>query len=166
MFVLCANRGAYGQDAPPPPYLIERTFPDSVARVTLQDLEGTSIALAEILRANRGQKVVVYFWASWCKDCIVGLPKLSQLIEKTKGNSVSYVFVSLDKRPGKWKSAIKKFGIDGDHYRIKNGWRNALSGYVGLDWIPRYLVLDEESRVILPKAIAADDERMQGLLLD
>lgn len=35
--------------------------------------------LLRILEAHKGKTVVVNVWASWCKDCIVGLPNLKAL---------------------------------------------------------------------------------------
>ena len=146
--------------------MANRAFPDSVASVLLYSLKGKELPLSEILAAHRGQRVVIDFWASWCRDCIVGLPKLNRLMEETAGHPVDYVFISLDKDKGKWRSAIKRFGIPGEHYRMKNGWKNTLSNYVGLDWIPRYLVLDETGRVRMPKAVSADEPELRKALLE
>ena len=36
-----------------------------------------------------------YWFSNWCKDCIVGMPKLKEL--QSEYNDVDYVFLSLDK---------------------------------------------------------------------
>ena len=166
LLCLSTPRVLYAQDAPPPSYLTQQDFPDSVARLTLQSSAGDQVTLAEVVKAHRGNKVVLDFWASWCKDCLVGFPTLDQLMTQTQSQGVDYVLISLDKKERKWKAAIKRFNIRGEHYRIAEGWKNALSNYVELDWIPRYLVLDERGRMMLPKAITADDEALRKSLLE
>lgn len=143
----------------PPSYLTEQAFPDSVMQVKFNTLAGES-TFAQLLEKHEGKKIVIDFWASWCKDCIVGLPKVTELMKKTKKSDVAYVFISVDEDAGKWKMAIDKFSIQGDHFQTQAGWKNALTNYINLDWIPRYIVIDEHGKVIVPKAISADDEAL------
>jgi len=156
---------SYSQDAPAPEYLIKQDFPDSVKNLTLTSLDGKTIQFSELLNTHKGEKVVIDIWASWCRDCIGGLPKVNDLQKKTQGENVVYVFLSLDKEEAKWKSAIERFTINGEHFWITAGWKNPLSNYIVLDWIPRYIVLDENGKIILPKAITADDKKLTDVLL-
>lgn len=146
------------QDKPVPDYVTKQHFPDSVGSVTLLKVDGSRIKLSDVLATFRGKKVMVDIWASWCRDCIVGLPKLNKLKEATGEEHVAYVFISVDEDDAKWRTAISRFNIRGEHYRIEAGWKNPLANYIVLDWVPRYLTLDEQGRVIMPKAIVADDE--------
>lgn len=156
---------SFGQDKPVPGYLMKQDFPDSVRALSLTARDGKRVAFGDVLDTYQGKKVVVDIWASWCRDCIVGLPKLEELKKKTDHNQVAYVFLSVDKDELKWKRAIERFGIPGTHYRIETGWDNPLSSYIVLDWIPRYLVLNEKSEVIMPKAISAGDQELQRSVL-
>ncbi len=155
-----------GQDAPPPAYLVQQDFPDSVTDLTLLKLNGNNTSFLDVLELYKGKKVVVDFWASWCKDCIGGVPKIKKLRDKTSDDKVVYLFISLDKDEAKWKAAINRFDIKGEHYRIEIGWQNTLSNYVELDWIPRYVVLNEQGRIIMPKAVSADDKALLKSLIE
>jgi thiol-disulfide isomerase/thioredoxin len=146
------------QNAPAPDYLKNSTFPDSVKSLSLTKLDGSQTNLGNVLKDLKGKKVVIDFWASWCKDCIVGLPKLQQLQTLASDPNTVYLFLSLDKEDAKWKLTIDKHQIIGEHYKIDQGWKNPLSNYIGLDWIPRYMILDQNAKVILPKAVNADDK--------
>jgi thiol-disulfide isomerase/thioredoxin len=160
------TNSSLGQTALPPAYLLTQDFPDSVKSVSMVKLNGENVSVHEVLDLYQGKKVTIDFWASWCRDCIIGLPKLKNLQHKTGDDNVVYVFISLDKEETKWKSAIDRFDIEGEHYRIVQGWINPLSNYINLDWIPRYLVLNEHGRIIMPKAITADDPLMLRLLVE
>lgn len=156
----------FGQDQPVPGYVVNQDFPDSVKAVPMVTLEGGQATFADMLKTCRGKKVVIDIWASWCRDCIAGLPKLDQLRKQTEGDKVVYVFLSVDDDDQKWRSAIKRFDIRGVHYRIKAGWRNPLANYIVLDWVPRYLTLSEDGRVMMPKAILANDRLLVRSVLD
>lgn len=74
------------------------------------------------------------------------------------------MFLSTDKDEHKWKNAIDKFNIRGEHYLMKGAWKNTLSNYLVLDWVPRYVVLDEKGQVIMPKAVVAEDSYIKKAL--
>ena len=145
-----------------PEYLLNQTFPDSIQQFKMQNIKGELVAFKDVLESHKGKKVVLDFWASWCKDCLEGLPNLQQLQKET--SNVDYVFLSLDKTEVRWKNAITKLNIEGDHYFMAEGWKNTLTNYIGLDWIPRYMILDETGKVIHAKAVKVDDEFKKILL--
>lgn len=154
------------QNQPVPSYITKQSFPDSVTSVSVLKLDGTRTTLGDMLASYHGKKVLVDIWASWCRDCIVGLPKLENLKKKTADKDVVYLFLSIDEADVKWRTAIDRFNIRGEHFRVESGWKNALSNYLVLDWVPRYLVLDEEGHVVMPKAIVADDKKLERKLLE
>lgn len=164
LFVLINLNIAFAQNDPAPDYLNNNNFPDSVRNLPMIDMNGKDIVFGDVLKANKGKKIVVDIWASWCGDCKVGMNSLKILQEKTDNSKVVYVLLSIDKDTDKWKSAIKQYGLGGQHFRIPLGWKNPLSNYIQLDWIPRYFVIDEQGKMVLPKAITAKDEKMIQIL--
>lgn len=157
---------SFSQDKPVPDYVSNRNFPDSVLRLPVVRLDGAKGSLSDVLSSVRGKKVVLDIWASWCRDCIVGLPKLEALMNETDPGKVAYVFLSIDQDDRKWRHVIQRFfKKQGEHYRIPIGWKNALTNYIVLDWVPRYLILDEDGRVIMTKAIEAGERQLRQSLL-
>ena len=146
-----------------PDYLLNQKFPDSVLNYQIQNRKGEKIAIQSILEKHQGKKIVVDTWASWCKDCLESLPDLQQF-QKTTGNNVSYVYLSLDKSEERWLNAIDKLNIKGDHYFMPSGWKNPLTNYIGLDWIPRYFIIDEEGKIVLPKAVKVNEKEFSNVL--
>ncbi len=162
---ICLSFSVFGQDDAAPDYLMSQDFPDSVKTLPLVLLDRSETTFGELLESHKGKKLVIDFWASWCKDCLVGLPSLNKLKKKTAKKNVDYVFISVDKEDKKWRSAIFRHDMLGENYRIEVGWKNTLCNYIGLDWIPRYIVIDEVGRIILPKAITASDKQLFKLLM-
>ena len=163
IFVCFANT-TFSQNAPVPEYLTTQDFPDSVKLLGLRQLDGERLTFGDMIKKYKGKKILIDIWGSWCADCIIGYPKLEALRKEAGKKNVAYVFLSTDKEVGKWKNAIKKFGIRGEHYLLDGAWNNTLSNYLVLDWVPRYFVLDENGRIILPKAIVAEDAVLKKAL--
>lgn len=124
----------------------------------LQALNGTTITVAEILKQYQGKKVVIDVWASWCGDCVGGMPKVKE-IQATYPEAV-YLFLSVDKTFESWKKGIEKYKVVGEHYFMPNGWKSDFNNSIKLDWIPRYIVLNEKGEIVLYKATKATDERI------
>lgn len=119
---------------------------------------GKTNPFKEIIDQYKGKKVLIDIWASWCGDCIKGLPSVVELQKAHK--DVVYLFLSLDKTPQEWKEGINKYNITGEHYLLQSGWKGDFGNFVSLDWVPRYLVIDENGKIVLFKAIHADDENV------
>ncbi|UII23996.1 TlpA family protein disulfide reductase [Fulvivirga ligni] len=145
----------FAQHAPPPDYLSTQNFPDSVLQLPLTSLAGSSTTFGEILKRHEGKDLLIDFWASWCRDCLVSVPELHELMEHHP--EMDFVFISLDKEEGKWTSSIDKYELNGDNYWLHQGWKNTLTSYINLDWIPRYIIIGADGQVKLPKAIKINE---------
>jgi len=142
------------QTQPDPVRFSEETLNDSFINT-----EGASVSLKSILEINKGRTILIDVWASWCRDCIVGLPNLRAL--QTEYKDVAYVFLSMDKTQESWKNGIKKYEIVGEHYFMPSGWDSAFSDFVDLDWVPRYMVIDTEGNIKLFRAIKVNDSKIK-----
>lgn len=121
------------------------------------NVNGTSFTFKEVINKYKGKKIIIDFWASWCRDCIKGLPKVRQLQKEFP--EVIYLFLSVDKRNNSWKRGIQRYKIKGEHYNLPKGMKDGdLVDFIGLGWIPRYMVLDETGKIILFKATDAADK--------
>lgn len=123
-------------------------------------LDGGSITLASILEKYKGKTVVVDVWASWCSDCVKGMPKVKELQKEYKGKPVVFLFLSLDKSYDSWKKGIEKYEVTGEHYFVQKGWKeSAFCADIKLDWIPRYMIVDKTGAISYFKAIEANDDK-------
>lgn len=138
------------------------TFSEAALNDTFITLEGVSVTFKAVLEANKGKTMVIDVWASWCSDCIKGMPKVEALQKEFP--KASYVFLSLDKTQDAWKKGIKKYNIQGQNYFMPSGWKGPFGEFIQLDWIPRYMVVDKDGSIKLFKAIKADDQNLKNIL--
>src|SRR5690606_10015161 len=94
----------------------EASFSDDALKEILLTQDNQEITFNEILNTYKGKKILIDFWANWCRDCLEGIPSLKQL-QKEKPNLV-YLFLSLDKTYESWKHGIRKHNLVGEHYYI------------------------------------------------
>ena len=125
---------------------------------TFIGLDNEKISFQNILEKHKGKTIMIDVWASWCSDCIKGMPKVKAIQEKKP--DVVYLFLSADKAVEKWKIGIEKFQVKGDHYFMPKGMKSVFSKSIDLDWIPRYMVVDPQGTIKLFKAIKADDDQL------
>ena len=122
----------------------------------------SEITFAEILEANKGKTIVIDIWASWCSDCIKGMPKLKEL--QKKNEDVVFLFISMDKNWRDWIIGIEKYELAGKHFLVADGMKGVFGKSIDLNWIPRYMIVDKTGKIALYKAIVADDEQLQKTL--
>jgi thiol-disulfide isomerase/thioredoxin len=120
--------------------------------------ENKPITFAEILKKYEGKTIVIDVWASWCSDCVKGMPKVKELQEKNP--EVTFLFISMDKSYESWLKGIEKYEVRGEHYLTADGMKGVFGKSIDLDWIPRYMVVDKTGKIALYKVIEADDEKL------
>ncbi|MEP1487253.1 MAG: TlpA disulfide reductase family protein [Algibacter sp.] len=125
---------------------------------TFLNLEGKSVTFQSILDAHKGKTIVIDIWASWCGDCIQGMPKVKALQAEFK--EVSYVFLSLDRGKDAWKRGIKKYDVVGNHYYMPNGKKCDFADFANISWIPRYMVINKAGEIVVFDVIEADDNKL------
>jgi thiol-disulfide isomerase/thioredoxin len=61
-----------------------------------------------VLAGQRGQVVLVNFWATWCRPCLREIPELTALADKYHARGLRLVPVSLDE-PGDLNGIVRPF---------------------------------------------------------
>ena len=133
-------------------------FSEEALNDTFITLQGENIQFKDILNKHKGQTILIDVWASWCRDCIKGMPKIKKIQEENP--DVVYLFLSLDKNINSWKKGIDKYQVKGEHYYMQSGWKGSFGEFLDLDWIPRYMVVDKQGDIKLYKAIKATDNNI------
>jgi thiol-disulfide isomerase/thioredoxin len=110
-----------------------------------ETLEGNPFSLAE----HKGKYVLLDFWASWCRPCIMSMPELKELNEKYHDKGLDIVGVSLDKKKDNWTRCISDLELDWYHVCDFQAWDGqACKDYV-IGGVPSTFILDKEGKIIV-----------------
>ena len=156
VLILTLGLNVFGQDIPK---VMKTEFPAAALQDTLVDLQGNSATIEKVLSNYKGKIVVLDLWATWCGDCIKNIPSLKTLHDKNP--DVAFVYLSMDRTSEAWKKGIEKYQIEGNHYYIGNNWKGNFGTGIDLNWIPRYLVLDQNGKIANYYTVKADDPKVQ-----
>ena len=140
-----------------------KQFTEKANLEMLIGLDNSKITLREVIHQQKGKKILIDVWASWCKDCIVGFPKVKELQKEFP--EVAYLFLSVDRSNPSWKRGVKKFNLKGIHYNLPKGMNEGdFVDFINLGWIPRYMVINETGEISLFKATNAADKKIKEAL--
>ncbi len=128
----------------------------------LVQTDNSQITFKDILKKHKGRATVIEIWASWCGDCVKAMPKVKEM--QANNPNVNYVFISMDKAYDKWLAGIDKHELKGDHYWVTDGMKGEFGKSIDVDWIPRYIILDKNGKIVTYRAIETDFETINATL--
>lgn len=140
----------------------KKEFSAAALSETLLSYNGNQVAFATILEKHKGKTLVIEVWASWCGDCVKAMPKLKEL--QANNPNVDFVFISMDKTAEKWKDGIAKHELKGDQYMANDQMKGKFGTAIDLDWIPRYIIVDKNGKIVTYRAIETDFDKMNTTL--
>lgn len=136
-----------------------KEFSEEANLEMLIGLDDSKITLREVLYQQKGKKIFIDVWASWCKDCIAGFPKVKELQKEFP--DVVFLFLSVDISNPSWKRAIEKYNLVGEHYNLPKGMNEGdFVNFINLNWISRYMVINEKGQIQLFKATDPSDKKI------
>lgn len=142
------------------PDVSKTKFSKEALQQKLEDENGKIITIQEILNQHKGKVLVIDFWAGWCRDCLKAMPKAKELEE---GNpNIDFVYLSLERSKEGFDKSLEKHAMkDKENYWFSAGWKNDFNNYIELNWIPRYMVIDQKSAIAKYYAISPEDPEIQ-----
>lgn len=160
LFLLCMLAGFGLSHAQEIPKVLKTSFSKEALQQKLENEDGKKVTIQDILDQHKGKVVVIDFWAGWCRDCLKALPKAQEL-EKNNPN-IDFVFLSLERSKEGFDKSLERFDMkDKDNYWFASGWKNDFNNYIDLNWIPRYMVIDQKSDIAKYYAISPEDPEIQ-----
>ena len=147
------------------PTVLKTSFSKEALAQKLTDINGKTTTISRIFEKHKGKILVIDLWASWCRDCITAMPKAKELEEKNP--NVKFIFLSLDRNKEAWKKGLEKHEMtQKENYWFHVGWKNDFNNYIDLNWIPRYLIVNQKSGIAKYYAISPDDPEIQKTIDD
>ena len=139
------------------------TIGQKAPELSFANPDGKTLKLSEI---NKGNYVLLDFWASWCGPCRAANPGLVKMYneytaKKFKGAKKGFtvVSVSLDNDKDRWMAAIKKDGLVWpNHMSDLKQWNSAATALYGLAYIPQCFLISPDCKII-GKYMRAEEAR-------
>jgi peroxiredoxin len=123
--------------APQNPVLGE--LPAPAPDFTLKDYAGRELRLSSL----RGQVVLVNFWATWCKTCVVEMPSMEKLALKMRNKNFRLVAVSVDDT---WQE-VRSFFPRGTQLQVLLDPSRDIPKKYGTEKFPESFIVDRDGNV-------------------
>ena len=107
---------------------------------TLRSVGGANVRLAE----QRGQVVMVNFWATWCTPCLQEMPHLSRLYERYRASGFVLLGVNIDDDPRAAAALATKLGL---RFPVLLDTDKKVSRIYDMSAMPATLLIDRDGRV-------------------
>jgi peroxiredoxin len=107
---------------------------------TLQRAEGGNLRLVE----QRGQVVLINFWASWCGPCRVEMPHLNRLHDKYKAGGFMVLGVNIDDDPRHGAATAARWGL---RFPVLLDASKAVTKTYDLGAMPSTVLVDRDGRI-------------------
>lgn len=114
----------------------------------------------------RGKVVLIDFWASWCRPCMMEMPRLKEAYEKWHGKGLEVVGISLDQNKTEMDRAISRTGIPWPIHFEANGEQNRFAKEFGIMPIPEFWLIDKKGVLRNREARANLEEEIEKLIAE
>lgn len=113
----------------------------------LKDVNGKTVSLSDY----KGKTLIIDFWATWCKPCLMSFPSIASVMDKYKDNpNVKFLFIDVREKgedyPEKVKGFLKESGYPFDVVYDEKGADGAmnktLKSYTLAPGIPEKFIID------------------------
>ncbi len=134
--------------------------------VKVEDEQGQMHSLAKVVeKLPKDKPILMYLWASWCPDCMTEAPFLDNYLTK-EGSKISILYFSVDKNRIDWLKKKKDTKENGASVRFPSGWSdNDFRKSLKLDWIPRYILMNHQGKVLHSYAIKISDTQLTDAII-
>jgi peroxiredoxin len=114
-------------------------LPQPAPDFALKDFAGREVRLSSL----RGEVVLVNFWATWCKTCVVEMPSMERLAARLKGKPFRLLAVSVD---DDW-TAVRNFFPRGTQLQVVLDTSREVPKRFGTEKFPESFLVDKDGNV-------------------
>ena len=118
------------------------------------------------LESLKGKFVYIDVWATWCGPCIGEIPALKEVEKEYHGKNIEFVSISIDDRKDheKWKKMVADKELKGIQLFADNDWKSDFVKNYAIDGIPRFILIDNEGKIVNADAPRPSDAKLKELL--
>ena len=117
-----------------------KTAPDFITT----DINGSIINLANI----NSDKILLFFWASWCPHCKELIPELNEIYAADSNKDIQVIGISIDTNIDELKQEINDNGILWPNIAELKGWDGEIVTQYGIAATPSIFLLDKEKAIL------------------
>lgn len=132
----------------------------SIHEFSLKDTSGKMVNFTSF----KGKYLVIDVWASWCKPCIANVPAWNTLLQQYDQDKVQFISVSFDQDAAAWKKAVSQHKPGGVHLIEPAGFKSLFAVYGKALWVPTYIIVNPEGKIINYDAPQPVDSKLGALL--
>lgn len=103
-------------------------------------LDGKEVDVAKL----RGKVVAVYFWATWCRNCLRDAPLIHQAYDHYKRLGFEIIGISLDRDKDTLQKFLTEHEIPWPQYFDGKGWNSEFIKSWGVSLLPEALLIDRK----------------------
>lgn len=127
----------------------------------LTDPDGKQVNLADLT----GKVTYIDVWATWCGPCCREIPYLEKVVERFKGNDkIQFISVSVDDDLDAWRKKLDADKPEWAQYVLSPEEHKAFMSALGINGIPRFILLDAEGRFISNDAVRPSSDDIDKVL--
>lgn len=129
----------------------------------IPDASGKIVNLSDF----KGKVVAIDVWATWCIPCMHALPYFLKLRDQYKDNpDVVFVSISTDnsKSKDKWLNFLQSKNMNGIELHAGDEKSTAFEKAYNVTGIPRYILIDQEGKIIEDHAPQASEPAFEKLI--
>lgn len=134
-------------DAQPTAEVVKKDFDYNF---TVRDMQGQVVDMKQF----KGKAIFLNLWATWCGPCRAEMPSIQNLYERTKGDKIVFIMLSLD-RPQDGGKVVKYIGDKQFTFPVyvPNG---ELPATMQVSSIPTTFVVNPQGKIVSKKVGTAN----------
>jgi thiol-disulfide isomerase/thioredoxin len=131
---------------------------------------GDTITLADIFSRSNKRVKVIDFWASWCPPCIRQIQNNKPFKDRLSvENNVEWIYLSVDSDKEKWLDRSETLDETlhfRNSYLLVKGMKSSLARALSVQQIPRYLIVNEQNKIVVNNAPSPKNEEAFEKIID
>lgn len=128
---------------------------------TLTDADGNEVKLSSLY----GKLTYIDIWATWCPPCCREIPFLEEVVEQFKDEEgIQFISISCDQDASAWQAKLAADQPEWMQFILSPEEADAFLGGLGINAIPRFMLLAPDGRVLEFDCIRPSDAELPALL--